>query len=158
MPESIGIEYQSRRKESGLLELYSLMLVIGLVQSIITIVASGYTCGALCCPKDKSLIITKETIRMSFSKKTMMILSILQIICGCLAILLQVWANNISFFISNIDFHYFFKNTLFQILQYVVGDEYQNIYVIGWGTWTGIIFAISGIFGLIGALKPSKCM
>ena len=32
----------------------------------------------------------KEKIRKSFPKRTMMLLSILQIICGCLAVLFQV--------------------------------------------------------------------
>ena len=32
----------------------------------------------------------KEKIKKSFPKRTMMILSILQIICGCLAVLFQV--------------------------------------------------------------------
>ena len=38
------------------------------------------------------------------------------------------------------------------------GYRYSIIYVVGWGIWTGIIFAASGIVGLIGAFKPSKCM
>merc|ERR1719158_886615 len=79
----------------------------------------------------------KEKIKKSFPKRTMMILSILQIICGCLAVLFQVA-------------HYF-----------VDGRRYRygpNIYIAGWGIWTGIIFAASGIVGLIGAFKPSKCM
>merc|ERR550525_1097438 len=29
---------------------------------------------------------------------------------------------------------------------------------IGWGIWTGVIFATSGIVGLVGAFKPSKCI
>ena len=33
-----------------------------------------------------------------------------------------------------------------------------GLYIIGWGIWTGIIFASSGLVGLIGAFKPSKCM
>merc|ERR1719158_1377961 len=79
----------------------------------------------------------KEKIKKTFPKRTMMILSILQIICGCLAVLCQVA-------------HYF-----------VDGRRYRygpNIYIAGWGIWTGIIFASSGIVGLIGAFRPSKCM
>ena len=44
--------------------------------------------------------------------------------------------------------------------QYFVADRYDDIMIvtIGWGIWTGIIFAASGLVGLIGAFKPSKCM
>ena len=41
--------------------------------------------------------------------------------------------------------------------QYVFGYR-LGLYIIGWGIWTGIIFASSGIVGFIGAFKPSKCM
>merc|ERR1712079_566824 len=74
----------------------------------------------------------KEKIKKSFPKRTMMILSILQITCGCLAF-------------------------IFQVAQYVFGYR-LGLYIIGWGIWTGIIFASSGLVGLIGAFKPSKCM
>merc|ERR1719350_1069560 len=76
----------------------------------------------------------KKKIQKSFPKRTMMILSILQIICGCLAV-------------------------IFQVSQYLVDDSrWGGLYEIGWGIWTGIIFAASGLVGLIGAFKPSKCM
>merc|ERR1712038_448345 len=76
----------------------------------------------------------KEAILKSFPKRTMICLSILQIICGWLAF-------------------------LFQVIQYIVGSYYYSgIYVVGWGIWTGIIFAASGLVGLIGAFRPSKCM
>jgi hypothetical protein len=76
----------------------------------------------------------KEKIQKSFPKKTMMVLSILQIICGCLAV-------------------------IFQVSQYLVDDSrWGGLYEPGWGIWTGIIFAASGLVGLIGAFRPSKCM
>merc|ERR1739848_18035 len=76
----------------------------------------------------------KEKIKKSFPKRTMMILSILQIICGFLAI-------------------------VFQVAQYLVDDyKWRGLYEYGWGIWTGVIFTASGLVGLIGAFKLSKCM
>merc|ERR1712061_385780 len=77
----------------------------------------------------------KEKIQKSFPKRTMMFLSISQIICGCLAVLFQI----INIFAAQDIFH-------------------GIIAVIGWGIWTGVIFATSGIVGLVGAFKPSKCI
>jgi len=76
----------------------------------------------------------KEKIIKSFPKRTMMVLSMLQIICGFLAI-------------------------VFQVAQYLVDDyRWRGLYEYGWGIWTGVIFAASGLVGLIGAFKLSKCM
>ena len=75
----------------------------------------------------------KEEIQKTFPKRTLMFLSISQIICGCLSVLVQIISLSIwSMHLINA--------------------------VIGWGIWTGIIFAASGIVGLVGAFKPSKCM
>ena len=49
----------------------------------------------------------KEKIQKSFPKKTMMVLSILQIICGCLAVIFQVWLQFIHYYMS------FFTNLFF---------------------------------------------
>merc|ERR1712141_379864 len=85
----------------------------------------------------------KGKIRKSFPKRAMMLLSILQIICGCLAVLFQI-------------IH------IFTALVYR-GHDFASIVaginaVIGWGIWTGVIFATSGIVGLVGAFRPSRCI
>ena len=36
---------------AGLLALYGLMLIVGLVQAVVSIVASGFSCAAVCCQK-----------------------------------------------------------------------------------------------------------
>merc|ERR1712183_1109506 len=77
----------------------------------------------------------KEKIRKSFPKRTMMFLSISQIICGCLAVLFQI-------------INIFAAQGIFHIINAV----------IGWGIWTGVIFTTYGIDGLVGAFKPSKCI
>jgi hypothetical protein len=74
----------------------------------------------------------RQQIQKSFPKRVMMLLSILQIVCGGLVFLMQ-------------------------IAQYFVGPRH-SIHIVGWGIWTGIIFAASGMVGFIGAFKPSKCI
>merc|ERR1712141_435098 len=85
----------------------------------------------------------KGKIRKSFPKRAMMLLSILQIICGCLAVLFQI-------------IH------IFTALVYRCHDFASIVAginaVIGWGIWTGVFFATSGIVGLVGAFKPSRCI
>ena len=78
----------------------------------------------------------KKQIQKSFPKRVMMLLSILQIVCGKFVFLMQISQYFVGYY-RPLDFglHYF-----------------------GWGIWTGLIFAASGIVGLVGALKPSKCM
>ena len=76
----------------------------------------------------------RDQIKKSFPKRVMMLLSILQIVCGGLVFLLQ-------------------------IIQYFVERPHNNwVYIVGWGIWTGPIFAASGLVGLIAASKPSKCI
>merc|ERR1711953_1104607 len=56
-------------------------------------------------------------------------------ICGCLAVLFQI-------------INMFAAQGIFHII---------NAF-IGYGIWTGVIFTVSGIVGLVGAFKPSKCI
>merc|ERR1712038_1589026 len=73
-----------------------------------------------------------------------MLLSILQIICGCLAVLFQI-----IHIITALDYNH---ARGYGGLMHIINA------FIGWGIWTGVIFATSGIVGLVGAFKPSRCI
>ena len=58
VPESIGIasiqdcfdrDYRRYSRNATTLALYCMMLIIGLVQAIVAIIAAGYSCSAVCC-------------------------------------------------------------------------------------------------------------
>ena len=95
----------------------------------------------------------REKIQNSFPKRVMLLLSILQIVCGCLVFLLQIWAKN---YLRNYQY-VFLKIFFFPIMPYFFGEPhciFELYFNAGWGIW----IAASGVVGLIGALKPSKCM
>jgi len=75
----------------------------------------------------------KEKIAKTFPQKIMLALSILQLICGSLAALLQI------------------------ILVSLPTNSW-GVHNGGFGIWTGLVFGIAGGVGLIGAHRPSNCM
>lgn len=46
----------------------------------------------------------------------------------------------------------------FQIISIFTTNYYISYAAIGWGIWTGVVYASPGIVGLVGAFKPSKCI
>ena len=50
VPESLGIAFSHySRYDSDVWNLYWILLIIGLVQAVVSIVAAGYSCSAVCC-------------------------------------------------------------------------------------------------------------
>ena len=55
VPESFGIAHSSwSRRARDNLALYCLLLIIGLVQAVVSIVAAGYSCSAVCCRQNQN--------------------------------------------------------------------------------------------------------
>ena len=49
VPESLGIAFSHYRYDRVVWTLYWILLIIGLVQAVVSIVAAGYSCSAVCC-------------------------------------------------------------------------------------------------------------
>ena len=55
VPESIGVALATdSRRDHNNLALYCLLLIIGLVQAVVSIVAAGYSCSAVCCRQNQN--------------------------------------------------------------------------------------------------------
>jgi len=55
VPESFGVAHSSwSRRARDNLALYCLLLIIGLVQAVVSIVAAGYSCSAVCCRQNQN--------------------------------------------------------------------------------------------------------
>ena len=49
VPESLGIAFSHYRYDRVVWNLYWILLIIGLVQAVVSIVAAGYSCSTVCC-------------------------------------------------------------------------------------------------------------
>ena len=55
VPESLGIAFSHySRYDSDVWNLYWILLIIGLVQAVVSIVAAGYSCSAICCGQNQN--------------------------------------------------------------------------------------------------------
>lgn len=75
-----------------------------------------------------------DEIRKKVSKRNIKVLSILQLLCGALAVITQIIA------LSNQQF-----------------SREWGVVIMGTGLWTGLFFGITGLVGLFTSQKPSKC-
>ena len=54
VPESIGASGPGVYYEEDSLALYCLLLIVGLAQAVVSIVAAGYSCSAVCCRQNQN--------------------------------------------------------------------------------------------------------
>ena len=96
-----------------------------------------------------------ERIFKLFPKNAIRAISILQLSCGALAAISQVYFHNF------IDIDFGFDNFFLQLILISKIEDLRwgasFAAHIGTGIWTGLFFGISGGIGLLASNKPSHC-
>ena len=80
-------------------------------------------------------LLDTDWIQKHTSKGAIWVLSIVQLICACVAAILEIC----------------------NILGFGYGYKPDDYFTIGTGIWTGLIFGANGVIGLIVAKEPSMC-
>ena len=92
-----------------------------------------------------------------FPKKTILVCSILQLICAGVAAMTQVIIPfGCAMFINILK--KLTKNNFLQVILIAV-DSYRGprVTVVGTGIWTGVLFGVAGGLGLNASQRPSYC-